>query len=182
MAADWVGNVLDFWFAELTAEDWFTRKDTTDEAIRQRFGALWEEFQAAVPAAAFRDPDAALAATIALDQFPRNMFRGTAKAFSSDALALAVAGHALHQGFEKGLKEERLPFLFMPFMHSEALADQERCVALFGGPDDEKAKYAVEHRDIIARFGRFPHRNRALGRENTEEERAFLGNHEGFGQ
>ena len=68
MAADWVGNVLDFWFAELTAEDWFTRKDTTDEAIRQRFGALWEEFQAAVPAAAFRDPDAALAATIALLQ------------------------------------------------------------------------------------------------------------------
>lgn len=177
----WVRDVLDFWFGELRPDDWFTRRDATDAAIRQRFLHLWQAFREAIPAAAFLEPDAALAATIVLDQFPRNVFRGTADAFATDPLALAVVRHALHCGFDKDLPQQRKSFLYMPFMHSEALDDQERCVSLFG-PDGEGAKYAIDHRDIIARFGRFPHRNRALGRKSTQEELSFLSGHEGFGQ
>jgi uncharacterized protein (DUF924 family) len=177
----WVRDVLDFWFGELQPDDWFNRKDATDAAIRKRFLDLWQAFREAIPAAAFLEPDAALAATIVLDQFPRNLFRGTADAFATDPLALAVARHALHSGFDKDLPHERRSFLYMPFMHSEALDDQDRCVALFA-PDSDQVKYAIDHRDIIARFGRFPHRNQALGRKSTQEELAFLSGHEGFGQ
>ncbi|BCH27367.1 DUF924 family protein [Mesorhizobium sp. L-8-3] len=177
----WVRDVLSFWFAELQPDDWFTRKDATDEAIRQRFLGLWQEMRAAIPAEALLERDAALAATIVLDQFPRNIFRGTADAFATDPLALAVARQALDRGFNRDLPQERRNFLYMPFMHSEALDDQERCVALFG-PDHKDVKYAIAHRDIIARFGRFPHRNRALSRASTADEQAFLSGHEGFGQ
>lgn len=177
----WSRDVLAFWFGELQPEDWFTRKDATDEAVKRRFLGLWQAMRVAIPAEALLERDAALAATIVFDQFPRNMFRGTADAFATDALALAVARHALHRGFDREMPQERRNFLYMPFMHSEALDDQEHCVVLFG-PDHEDAKYAVEHRDIVARFGRFPHRNRALGRTSTASELAFLSGHEGFGQ
>lgn len=177
----WARDVLAFWFAELQSDDWFTRKDATDAAIRQRFLGLWQAMRTAIPTEALLDRDAALAATIVLDQFPRNMFRGTADAFATDPLALAVTRQALHCGFDRDLPQERRNFLYMPFMHSEALDDQERCVALFG-PDHKDVKYAIEHRDIIARFGRFPHRNRALGRVSSRDELAFLSGHEGFGQ
>lgn len=178
----WADDVLSFWFGELTFDDWFAVKAETDATVTTRFATLWDRMQEAIPSIAFREPGAALAATIALDQFPRNMFRKSAKAFSSDPLALAVAYNALNRGFDAGMAQERRPFIYMPFMHSESLADQEHCVTLFGGPGDERAKYAVEHRDIIRRFGRFPHRNKALGRQSTEAEVAFLAGHEGFGQ
>jgi len=180
-ANGWADDVLRFWFEELKPDDWFTRKDETDETIRRRFLDLWRELRIAIPAAAVLERDAALAATITFDQFPRNMFRGTAEAFATDPLALAVARNAIQDGFDKDMPQERKHFLYMPFMHSEALDDQERCIALFG-PETGHAKYAVGHRDIIARFGRFPHRNRALGRESSEEELAFLSGHKGFGQ
>ncbi|CAG1015918.1 MAG: DUF924 domain-containing protein [Rhizobiaceae bacterium] len=173
-------EILAYWFGELGFEDWFTRNDETDEAIRQRFLPTWSGWRERLPAAALLDPDAALAAVILFDQFPRNMFRGTADAFATDALALALARNALAAGFNQAVNETRRSFFHMPFMHSETLADQERCVELFAGTDGEK--YAVEHRDIIARFGRFPHRNRALGRPSTDAEIEFLGGHAGFGQ
>lgn len=182
MPNDWQRAVLRFWFGELTSDDWFTSKEETDEAIRQRFRALHDEMRIAIPAEAFLDPHAALAAVIVLDQFSRNMFRGTADAFATDRLAVAIARNALDSGFDAALPEEQRHFLYMPFMHSESLDDQNRCVALFEKLEGDDVKYAVEHRDIVARFGRFPHRNRALGRETTEEERAFLAGHEGFGQ
>ncbi len=173
-------GILAYWFGELSFEDWFTRNDAADETIRRRFRPTWEAWRERVPASALLEPDDALAAVILFDQFPRNMFRGTADAFATDPLALALAGNALAAGFDTAVAENRRSFLHMPFMHSENIADQERCVALFAGTDEEK--FAVEHRDIIARFGRFPHRNHALGRESTEEEKAFLGSHAGFGQ
>jgi uncharacterized protein (DUF924 family) len=177
---DQAEGILAYWFGELTYEDWFTRNDATDETIRRRFEPTWSAWRETVPAAALLDANTALAAVILFDQFPRNMFRGTADAFATDPLALALARNALAAGFDGVVEGNRRRFFHMPFMHSEALADQERCVALFAGTDGEK--HAVEHRDIIARFGRFPHRNRVLGRPNTEDEQAFLGSHEGFGQ
>jgi uncharacterized protein (DUF924 family) len=183
MQENWVEDILSFWFGELSEEDWFTRKDATDAAIGARFEPLYREVRTKVPAAAFDDQRAALAAVIALDQFPRNMFRGKAEAFATDDLAIDIARRALAKRLDEKLSETEKQFLYMPFMHSEILADQERSVALFREQDAGKnEKYAIEHRDIVAKFGRFPHRNRVLGRESTPAERVFLLNHEGFGQ
>lgn len=179
--AGWASDVLGFWFGELTPEDWFTTKAETDEAIRRRFLALWQEMRRAIPAEAFLEAEPALAATIVFDQFPRNMFRRQADAFATDRLAQAVAHNARRLRFPDMLPPSKCIFLFMPFMHSEAIADQELCVSLFAG-NPEQLKYAVEHREIIARFGRFPHRNRALGRESTPAEIEFLKGHDGYGQ
>ena len=112
---------------------------------------------------------------ILLDQFPRNMFRGSAQAFATDPLARAVANRALARGFDQATDEMMRPFFYLPFMHSELLADQDRCVRLreaFGDP--ELLKYATIHRDIVVKFGRFPHRNRAMGRDTTPAEQEFL--------
>jgi uncharacterized protein (DUF924 family) len=179
---DWPAKVLSFWFGELRPNDWFEIKPETDETIRQRFGKLHEELFAAAPSMAFDDLDMALAGIIVFDQFPRNMFRGTARAFATDDLAAAIARKAIARSFDAEVPEERRLFLYMPLMHSENVADQEHCVSLCAALKIDVVKHAVEHRDVIARFGRFPHRNRALGRQNTAAEEAFLSGHKGFGQ
>lgn len=178
---EWTQDVLSFWFEEIGPEGWFERRDDTDETIRRRFLDLWQMLETTIPAEALLQQEAALAATLVLDQFPRNMFRGTAKAFATDPLALALARNALASGFDVAAPKERCLFFYLPFMHSESLDDQERCVELLSG-DEDQVRYAVDHRDIIARFGRFPHRNRALGRESSQDEVAFLLEHAGFGQ
>ena len=120
-------------------------------------------------------PEGALALLILLDQFPRNMFRGAARAFATDPLARAIAAGALLKGFDAQVPPEMRGFFYLPFMHSEDLADQERCVALYQAAGDaDGLKWAQEHADIIRRFGRFPHRNAVLGRASTPEEQAFL--------
>jgi uncharacterized protein (DUF924 family) len=135
------------------------------------------------PEEVLTDPKAALAAIIALDQFPRNMFRGTAQAFATDQKALALAHNALERGFDRAMTAEERQFLAMPLMHSEKLEDQQRCVTVFKGIGNEEAlKYAIEHRDIVEKFGRFPHRNRALGRDTSAAEQAFMDGHKGYGQ
>lgn len=183
MAESWVDDVLAFWFETLTPEDWFTRKDETDEAIREKFLVLHSELKTEPPQAAFDEPPPALAATIVFDQFPRNIFRGKAEAFSTDNLALRIARNAVEKGFDDNLSQQQKQFLYMPFMHSEVLADQEHSVMLFKALGNEDSlKYAVEHRDIVLRFGRFPHRNRVLGRTSTDDEREFLEGHDGYGQ
>ncbi|GLS29369.1 hypothetical protein GCM10007937_10770 [Mesorhizobium albiziae] len=178
----WQHAVLHFWFEELTYDDWFAVRKELDDTIRDRFEALHADLARAIPAEALLEADAALAAVIVLDQFSRNMFRGSADAFASDRLAIAVAANALANRFEEALAGERKHFFYMPFMHSEELADQKRCVALFEALGGDGVKYAIEHRDIIERFGRFPHRNRVLGRPTTKDEQAFLAGQEGFGQ
>jgi uncharacterized protein (DUF924 family) len=169
-----IGDVLVFW-REAGAERWYTRDPSFDALVRDRFLNLWQDAAAGRLSSWEDSDDGALALVIVLDQFPRNMFRGLAKAFSSDALAREVAGRALARGVDQRIAEPLQQFLYLPFMHSEELADQIRCVELFhGGDDPENLRYAEEHADIIRRFGRFPHRNRALGRVTTPEEQAYL--------
>lgn len=184
MTERWVDEVLAFWFEELTYEDWFGGGADLDEKIRSRFLDLYERLKAGFDIARTDDARTALAAVIVLDQFPRNMFRGTPAAFATDDLALGIARHALDREFDSQLDEGARSFLYMPLMHSEVLADQERCVDLFRslGTNESGLKYAIEHRDIVAKFGRFPHRNRILGRESTEDEIEFLKEHAGYGQ
>ncbi len=183
MKKDWIADVLGFWFDELTPQDWFESRPALDNAIKARFLALHEEIAAASPPEVRKEAEPALAAIIALDQFPRNMFRGTARAFATDPFAVELSRNALDQGLDAKLSPVQRQFTAMPLMHSENMADQERCVAVFAGLGNAEAlRLAEEHRDIIARFGRFPHRNRVLGRQTSEEERLFLDSHAGYGQ
>jgi uncharacterized protein (DUF924 family) len=167
-------EVVAFW-REAGPQRWFVKDEEFDRTIRSRFLAL-HEAAARGELASFEDSaEGALALLLLFDQFPRNMFRGRALAFASDPLARNVANRAIARGFDRATDETMRPFLYMPFMHSEALADQDRCVALheaFG--DAGRSKYATLHRDIIAKFGRFPHRNQVLGRDTTPAEREFL--------
>ncbi len=179
----WASDLLNFWFDELKPEDWFSGNPTVDTRIRDRFAALYDRLCESIPDEAFKDPRTALAAIILYDQFSRNLFRGSAKAFETDALALSIARHALDNDFEAQMTKNEKTFLYLPFEHSEVLADGERSVSLFAGLGDPMlSDYAVEHRDILARFGRYPHRNKPLERENTADEVAFLKEHKGFGQ
>ena len=168
--------VLDFWFSDTARKNWFRKDAAFDREIRDRFAAA--QARAAAGALAGREdtPESALALVILLDQFPRNMFRDSPRAFATDAAAQEVVDRALARGFDQRLPLARRSFLFMPFMHSESIADQDRCVSLFEtlGKGDTGLEYALSHRDIIARFGRFPHRNAVLDRENTPEEADFL--------
>jgi uncharacterized protein (DUF924 family) len=166
-------DVLRFW-REAGPDKWFTRDDAFDAEVREKFLATYEAAAAGKLAAWEGTPEGALALVIVLDQFPRNMFRGDARCFAADPLARAAANRALKRGDELDVPAAERGFFFLPFMHSEDLADQERCVALYREAEDENLKYAVEHRDIVRRFGRFPHRNAALGRATTPEEQAYL--------
>ncbi|OAF11513.1 DUF924 family protein [Bradyrhizobium neotropicale] len=167
-------GILAFW-REAGYDRWYKRDDVFDTEVRRRFLDLWRKAAAGELASWEATDDGALALVIVLDQFPRNMFRGDPMTFSSDALAREVARRALARGMDKRIDPILLEFLYLPFMHSEHLPDQQHCVELFRQIEDsENLKYAEEHADIIRRFGRFPHRNHVLGRKTTEEEQAFL--------
>lgn len=180
-----VRAVIDFWFLPLGDPGhnryrpaWFRRDNAFDEEIRGRFGA---DIEAALAGSLQPDPasaDEVLAAILLLDQFTRNIFRDTARAFAGDAQALALASGLVAAGRDKNLPPLRRWFVFMPFEHSESMIDQERSVALFAGlrreaqdaAFDAAYDYAVRHRAVIERFGCFPHRNALLGRDSTAEE------------
>ena len=166
-------DVLAFWRAA-GPDKWFTKDAAFDDAIRARFLATYEA--AAARTLAWDDTaEGALALLIVLDQFPRNMFRGSARAFAADPLAREVATRAIARGFDQLILVAERSFFYLPFEHSEALADQDRCVVLNRASGDADAlKWAELHADIIRRFGRFPHRNAVLGRATTPEEQAFL--------
>jgi uncharacterized protein (DUF924 family) len=167
-------TVLAFW-RQSGSERWYKRHDPFDAELRGKFLALWQRAAAGELSAWEATDDGALALVIVLDQFPRNMFRDEAKAYSSDPLALEVANRALARGADTRVEPALREFLYLPFMHSEHLKDQLRCVELFsnfGSPDN--VRHAHNHADIVRRFGRFPHRNPVLGRAMTAEERAFL--------
>jgi uncharacterized protein (DUF924 family) len=166
-------TVLAFWRAA-GPDKWFEQDDAFDAEIGTRFLATYRA--AAAGRLAWDDtPEGALALVIVLDQFPRNMFRASARAFAADPLAREVAARAIERGFDQRIALAERGFFYLPFEHSEALADQERCIALNRASGDADAlKWAEHHADIIRRFGRFPHRNAVLGRATTPEERAFL--------
>jgi uncharacterized protein (DUF924 family) len=167
-------SVLEFWRAA-GEEKWFKKNATFDDDIRTRFLATYEAAAAGKLADWEQTADGALALTIVLDQFPRNMFRNDARTYAADPLARAVASRALDRGFDRDVPNIDRQFFYLPFEHSEMLADQDRCCALFAATGDaDKLKWAQAHADIIRRFGRFPHRNAMLGRATTVEEQAFL--------
>jgi uncharacterized protein (DUF924 family) len=167
-------EVVSFW-REASPEPWFGKGEGFDLTIRARFLAIHQAAARGELALWEESPEGALGLVILLDQFPRNMFRGSAQAFATDPLARAVANRALARGFDQATDEMMRPLFYLPFMHSELLVDQDRCVRLheaFGDP--ELLKYATIHRDIVVKFGRFPHRNRAIGRDTTPAEQGFL--------
>ena len=167
-------EVLAFW-REAGSDCWYKKDGAFDDEVRRRFLGLWREAVAGKLSSWETSDEGALALTIVLDQFPRNMFRGDPLTFSSDAMAREVAGRAIDRGVDARIDPVLLEFLYMPFMHSEHLPDQLRCVELFRKADNaEQLKYALVHADIVSRFGRFPHRNRILSRETTQQEQAFL--------
>ena len=166
-------DVLAFW-REAGPDRWFTADEAFDAEIREKFLPTYAAAAAGHLADWEATPEGALALVIVLDQFPRNMFRGLAQCYASDPLARAAANRALKRGYDLDVPEKERGFLFLPFMHSEDLADQNRCVELYRAAGDENLSYAERHRDIIRRFGRFPHRNALLGRETTPEEQAYL--------
>jgi uncharacterized protein (DUF924 family) len=166
----WVADVLHFWFDELVPAQWFAKDPALDARIRARFQPLHERLAAATDLAA-DTARVALATLIVLDQFSRNLHRGDARAFAADPLARRLADAAIARGFDAQVAPARRMFFYLPFEHAEDLADQHRAVALFEALGDPRlTRYAEAHRDLIARFGRFPHRNAVLGRESTPEE------------
>lgn len=166
-------SVVEFW-KQAGRDKWWRKDDAFDREFRERFLPLHEQAARGELEAWVQSPTGALALLILLDQFPRNAFRGSARMFATDALARRYADAAITSGFDRALAHEEVhAFFYLPFEHSESLADQDRSVALQEHLG-ELLKYALEHRDIIQRFGRFPHRNRLLGRETTPEEQAFL--------
>lgn len=170
-------QILDFWFKEIATERWFKADAAFDADVRQRFEETWR----AARAGALRDwldsKEGTLALVLVLDQFPRNMFRGTGEAFATDAMAREAARNAIARGFDLEATPDERSFMYLPLQHSENLADQELSVRLTTervGEHHTSYPYALRHRDTIARFGRFPARNAALGRPSTPEEIDFL--------
>lgn len=168
-------DVLDFWLSEEVKPKWFNGGAAFDALCRERLGKASAAARAGRLAHWAETPEGALALIILLDQIPRNIHRGTPEAFSGDALALAAAKAAIDKGFDKTVSPETRNFFYLPFQHSERLEDQERGMALYAASDIPDGLHWMKlHRDIIARFGRFPHRNAVLGRASTPEELDFL--------
>ncbi|HEY2446747.1 MAG TPA: DUF924 family protein, partial [Rhizomicrobium sp.] len=161
---------LTFWFEPGRRALWYATNESFDEEIRQRFLATYEAAHSGQLDAWRETPHSLLALIVVLDQFPRNMFRGSARAFAADEQAAGLTREGIEKGFDQALEGAQRDFFTMPLMHSETLADHELLVALGRGAD----RYARGHRETIARFGRFPYRNEALGRQSTPEETAWL--------
>jgi uncharacterized protein (DUF924 family) len=166
-------DIIAFW-REVGPKRWFEKHEDIDAEIRRRFLARHEEAAEGWLSAWALNAEGTLALLLLLDQFPRNMFRGDKRAFATDEKALSIASHGIFNGFDSAFKDMRT-FFYLPFMHSENLSDQEKAIAFYRAYDNEDgAKWAELHADIIRRFGRFPHRNAVLGRATTPEEQAFL--------
>jgi uncharacterized protein (DUF924 family) len=166
--------VVAFW-TDAGPDRWFKRDDAFDRDIRERFLVTHEAAAQGKLSDWEASAEGALALLILLDQFPRNMFRGTVHAFATDPQARAIAARAIDNGFDRAVPENLRNFFYLPFQHSEELADQERSLALYRALGDaDNIKWADIHADIIRKFGRFPHRNAVLGRQTTAEEQAFL--------
>ncbi|MGC9368730.1 MAG: DUF924 family protein [Paracoccaceae bacterium] len=171
-------DVIAFWLDEVGPERWYASDEALDARIRERFGGLWEKARAGGLHDWLTSPRGMLAYLILTDQFPRNMFRGEARAFATDARARAEAKLAIDHGFDMRVPEPERQFFYLPLIHSECLTDQDRCVRLMltRMPETGAANllHAKAHREVIRRFGRFPFRNEALSRNSSAEERSFV--------
>jgi uncharacterized protein (DUF924 family) len=180
-SANGVDELLDFWFSEEARARWFDSTPAFDEALRLQYLDTWQRGRDGKLQDWEETPDGALALVILLDQFPLNMFRDLPESYSTEAQSRAVASRAIDHGFDAALADDRKAFLYLPFMHSETLADQDLSVELFEAAGLEfNLKWARSHRETVRRFGRFPHRNAILGRASSAEEIAWLASPEGF--
>lgn len=168
-------TILDFWFTELSPKQHYAKDAALDEAIRTRFGATLEAAARCELFAWRATPQGRLAEVLVLDQFSRNVYRDTARAFAQDALALALAQVLVASGQDRSLPLAQRGFAYLPYMHSESALIHTQAVALFAQPGmEDSMRFELRHQEIIHRFGRYPHRNALLGRESTPEELAFL--------
>jgi uncharacterized protein (DUF924 family) len=178
MTAD---DILEFWFSEESQARWFDSTPEYDRLVKERFEGAWQQVRNGELADWEETAVGALALVIVLDQMPLNMFRNQPESFSSEEQSRLVARRAIGNGFDIELDDAYMAFFYLPFMHSESLADQDRSVMLFETAGLEaNLKWAHSHREIIRRFGRFPHRNKILGRESTAEEIEWLKSPEGY--
>ncbi|MDH2133897.1 DUF924 domain-containing protein [Sphingobium yanoikuyae] len=175
VTADWAAALLDFWFNQVGEEGWYSHDPAPDQHCIDRFAVLWSEKRTLPPESFLDRADDALAAVLLFDQLPRNMFRGQAQAFATDPIAREVARGAIALGYDIQIGGAGRLFFYMPFQHSEDLADQELSLSLFEGTGDARSlDFARQHHATIARFGRFPHRNAALGRTTLPAEAAAV--------
>ncbi len=174
-------DVLEFWYTPPMSAHWFSSTPAIDQSIHNRFAPAWEQARQGELDAWKQQAEGCLALCIILDQFPLNMFRGEARSFSTEQQAVAICKHAVSQGFDQQLVPERLMFLYMPLMHSEFMTDQDESVRLFTAAGlADNVRFAEHHRSIVARFGRFPHRNVILGRTSSAQEQEYLASDEAF--
>lgn len=174
-------EVRDFWFSDKMSKLWFEKSDEVDQRIKDDFLDTYEAAHAGKLEHWMKTPDDALALIITLDQFPRNIFRGSGRAFESNDIVLDYARRALEQDYDQAVEATPRQFFYLPFMHSEDIEDQNTSVKLYEALGNENSlRFAIAHRDVIERFGRFPHRNAPLGRDSTPEEIEYMENNKGF--
>ena len=174
-------EILDFWFSDEVRKLWFNSTPEFDAMLRDRYQQAWQQARRGELDHWLQDAAGCLAQVIILDQFPLNMFRDQALAYSTEAQSRNVARTAIQSNFDRLLEVEQRAFLYMPFMHSEELADQRRALELFAEPGLEgNLRFARHHHDIIEKFGRFPHRNQALGRDSSAAELDYLNSKQAF--
>jgi len=174
-------EILDFWFSDEVRKLWFNSTPEFDASLRERFLPLWRRAGRGELDHWQENAAGCLALVILLDQFPLNMFRAEAQSFATEAQSRDVAQLAVDKGFDQALEAKQCAFLYMPFMHSEALADQQRALELFDQPGlEDNLRFARHHHGIIEKFGRFPHRNQVLGRDSSAAEIEYLNSKEAF--
>ncbi len=174
-------DIVDFWFSPEASERWFQSTPEFDQMLRERFDHVWQQAKQGELEDWMETAKGCLALVIVLDQLPLNMFRGEALSFFTEAQARDVAQHAIQRGFDQAMPTEQKSFLYLPFMHSEDLADQERALELYNQPGLEtNRRFAQHHHGIVNQFGRFPHRNDVLGRVSTEAEVEYLNSNQAF--
>jgi len=174
-------EIIDFWFSDEVRKLWFNSTPQFDASLRERFLPLWQQASRGELDQWQQSAVGCLALVIILDQFPLNMFRAQAQSFATEAQSRGVAQVAIDQGFDQDLDIGQRAFLYMPFMHSETLADQQRALELFDQPGlEDNLRFARHHHGIIEKFGRFPHRNAALGRQNSAAEIEYLNSKQAF--
>ncbi len=174
-------SILDFWFSNTNKKHWFNSTVEFDQLIKSKFESIWESAAKRDLDDWKNDPESALALIIVLDQFPLNMFRGDKKSFSTETYAIEISLHCINNKFDKLIDIEKLSFLYLPLMHSENIEDQNLSVSLFerAGLEDN-LKFAKHHRDIVKKFGRFPHRNAILNRVSDSDEIEYLNSPQAF--
>lgn len=174
-------EIIDFWFSDKVKKRWFSSTPEFDKRLTEKYEAVWEKASSGGLDEWSDDPDGCLALLIILDQFPLNMFRGQAKSFKTERRSVEIARNAVKKELDQKIYKDKLAFLYMPFMHSEDLADQDMSVKLYRENNLEaNIAFAEHHREIIRRFGRFPHRNRILGRESSADETRYLASENAF--